>query len=117
MAALLLPFLAGCATGYGKFTNRISTPTSQDLGYLKSDFRLIAPKAETTLNRHFFGYIPVSGYYPFDDVTAIHELLRQYDGDLATDVHIEKKLLFLLYYNRYYVVVTGDVWKRKTTEW
>lgn len=116
IAALLATVLAGCATSNARFTNRVSVPTSQDREYLKSNFRLVTPKAGVTLNRHFFGYVPLSGYYEFNDEAAINELLYQYDGDLATDVHIEKKLLFLLYYNRYYVVVTGDVWRRKTTE-
>ncbi len=106
-------FLAGCATTDVKFTNQIAVPTAQDLRYLNSNFELIKQGAETTLDRHFFMYVPLSGFYEFNDKTVITELLDEYDGDLVTNLRIDRKFLFTLYYNRYYVVAKGDIWKKK----
>lgn len=113
LICLLLSVLSGCATTNAHFTNHISSPTQQDEEYLSNNFVLVEKDGEVVMNRHFFVYIPLSGYYQFNDETAVEKILRKYDGDLVTNLTIEKKLLFLLYYNRYYVVAKGDVWRRK----
>ena len=105
--------LAGCANRHAIFTNRIVSPVGVDREYIKNNFELIEQNAEVVLNRHLLVYIPLSGYYSFDDVTVTNELLYKYQADLVTDLRIEKKILFLLYYNRYYVVAKGKVWRRK----
>lgn len=112
-ALLCIVLLAGCANKSTRFTNLIPSPTIEDQDYLKANFDLVRKNAETSLNRHFILYVPVSGWYDFDDKVATDELLNKYDGDVVTNLSIEKKYLILVYYNRYYVVVTGDVWRKK----
>lgn len=107
--------LTNCASQGPKarFTNVISVATENDNLYLDNNFTLIASDVEITLNRHFLVYIPLTGWYTFDDETAANELLFTYGADLVTNLKVEKKFLFLLYYNRYYVVASGNVWRRK----
>lgn len=107
--------LSGCATNayQARFTNQQFDPDSVDRDYLEENFVLTNEKAELVLNRHFFVYIPLNAYFPFSDSYVTESLLQRFDGDVVTDLSIERKFLFLLYYNRYYVVATGDVWKRK----
>ncbi|MDH5256744.1 MAG: hypothetical protein OEX07_02010 [Gammaproteobacteria bacterium] len=105
--------LAGCATRQPIFTNRVVSTVGVDWDYINNNFELVDENAEVVLNRHFLVYLPLSGYYSFNDETISNELLYKYQGDLITNLRIDKKFLFLLYYNRYYVVANGKVWKRK----
>ncbi len=105
--------LSGCAMRQNHITHRVVSPEFVDQEYLNRNFVLVAKDAEIVLNRHFFIHIPLNGYYTFNESTAVEELLHRYGGDLVTDVTIESKFLFLLYYNRYYLIASGNVWKRK----
>lgn len=123
LVLLVLILSGGCATQQTRidlstkkkpleFTNVIASPTKADEQYLKKHFELVRKDAEITLNRHFFAYIPLNGFYAFSDVTVVDRLLNNYDGDLVTDLDIEKNLDLLLLYNRYYVYAKGDIWRR-----
>lgn len=109
-----LIFTASCANQNIRFTNRLSSLTQSDNSYLKNNYEMVQRDAEITLNRHFFLYIPVNGWYNFTDEKATDELLLKYNADLVTDLKIDRKLLILLYYNRYYVVASGNIWRRKS---
>ena len=111
--ALLCALLAGCASKPVRFTNVTEALTASDQEYLKANFDLVYSGAEITLSRHFLMMYPLSGYYQFNDETITNELLNKYKGDIVSNLQINKKLIFLLYYNRYYIVATGDVWRKK----
>ena len=108
--------IQGCVPKYGGKT--IHTSQEQlDEAIVEKRYRLIARQAEADIGNNFFVYLPVKIGMPNteDQIESMlaKKLLDRHGADLLTNVKIEQKILFTLYWNTFSRHITADVWRKK----
>lgn len=107
-------FMTGCSIKKNiPIRNKIINNNELDTEYLNKNYVLIDRSCTNTKQRWFIMILQISGFYSFTDEYVIDELLEECNGDIATNVTIDWKLIPLYYVSYYEVSTTADIWIKK----
>ena len=111
---IIFPFLSACTGNPG----RPFYKTKEGIDYvgLNVSHQLVQRNAKATISNWFYLYVPIRLEIGMEtNVTdkLSDMMLKQYKGDVLTNVEVEKYTMYSMFWNIHSYSMTADVWKEK----